>query len=137
MQFASMCFARLVIILLGDGSVAKEKVEYGDGLRILGVDITASERGYCCRPADTKVRKWKTTIGDALVASRLAPGDAAKLAGRLSWGCSQMFSRFGRAQLRPIFDQCSRRDGVLCPDLVRALRWWLDVLALDLTEVRP
>ena len=38
--------------------------------------------------------------------------------------------------LRPIFDQKSRRDGQVAPELARALEWWLVVLNMDLAEVR-
>ena len=47
-----------------------------------------------------------------------------------------MFRRLGRAALRAVFDQKSRHDGRLSPELVRALKWWLDVLGLDLVEKR-
>ena len=47
-----------------------------------------------------------------------------------------MFHRLGRAMLRPIFDQKSRRDGRIDSELKRALVWWQRVLRSDLCEVR-
>ena len=38
--------------------------------------------------------------------------------------------------LRPIFDQKSRRDGKVGPELERALRWWLAVLRERIREKR-
>ena len=134
MGHASGCFARLVRCLLGPGAIAQEKVESGASLCILGVDIALSWNGFTCRPAAAKIMKWLRSIDDALGNGRLLPGDAMKLAGRLSWGCSQTFKRFGRAMLRPIFDQVSRRDGAVDAELRRALAWWKSVLALGLSE---
>ena len=48
-----------------------------------------------------------------------------------------LFSKIGRAMLRPIFDQKSRRDGQLCNELRRSLQWWLRVLGTDMVELRP
>ncbi len=76
-------------------------------------------------------------IDAALSQGRLSPGDASKLAHRLSWGGTHLFKRLGRAMLRPLFDQCSRRDGSLCSELRRALLWWRTVLRTGIAERRP
>ena len=55
------------------------------------VDMKMSRRGYKCKPTKGKVTKWLKTIEGALVEKRLTPGDASKLAGRLSWGSSHLF----------------------------------------------
>ena len=47
-----------------------------------------------------------------------------------------MFHKFGRAMLRPVFDQKTRRDGRVDVHLRRALAWWGQVLALRLCERR-
>ena len=65
---------------------------------------------------------------------RLTMGEASKLAGQLSWASAAIFRRIGRAMVRPIFDQCSRRDGHISKELERALRWWLEVLGSGLAE---
>lgn len=95
-----------------------------------------SRRGYKCKPTQRKVVKWVSAIEAALADNRLAPGAASKLAGRLSWGSSHLFRRLGRAMLRPIFDQQTRRDGLMSQELQRALRWWLEVLQRGLCERR-
>ena len=57
-----------------------------------------SRRGYKCKPKKTKVRKWMQTMDAVLTAERLRPGDASKLAGRLSWGASKLFRLTRREQ---------------------------------------
>ena len=69
-----------------------------------------------------------------LAPMRLTAGEASKLAGQLNWASVSIFKRIGRAMVRPIFDQCTRRDGHISKELERALRWWLDVLGLGLAE---
>ena len=134
MEHASQCFARLVCVLLGKGAVAESKLVFGRELSILGVDVSLSWRGYKCRPTPDKVLKWIRTIEAALWTMKLSAGDASKLAGRLSWGSAHMFSRFGRAMLRPLYDQKTRRDGKICAELRRALSWWLAVLQMGIVE---
>ncbi len=131
------CFARLVRVLLGADAVAEGKLVAGPALCVLGIDHEMSAKGYRYKPAAEKVAKWIALIEEALTADCLMPGVASKLAGKLSWGCSFLFWRFGRAMLRPLFDQKSRRDGCIDPELRRALEWWLRVLRADLAELRP
>ena len=47
-----------------------------------------------------------------------------------------MFRCFGRAMIRPIFDQVTKRNGRASPELLRALRWWRDALELNIGELR-
>ena len=136
MAHALECLARLIRLLLGRSAVAANKLECGASLCILGVDIMLSFRGFHCKPAAAKVGQWICIIEEALGKERLPPGLASKLAGKLSWGVSKLFKRLGRAMLRPLFDQRSRRDGSLSPELRRALGWWLKVLRLGLAELR-
>ena len=137
MQHALECFVRLVRALLGHSAIAESKLDWGDKVCVLGIDIEMSERGYKCRPSADKVVKWSACIGDALGSGKLLSGDASKLAGRLSWGCSHMFRRFGRAMLRPLFDQRTRRDGAVDCELRRGLVWWQAALKLCVVELRP
>ena len=92
--------------------------------------------GFQCRPSDDKVAKWTRRIQRMLSDQRLTPGEASQLAGQLNWASSAIFRRIGRAMTRPIFDQCTRRDGTFEAggELDRALRWWLDVLTVGLAE---
>ena len=121
LEHALQVFARLVRILLGPEAIAEQKLECGPSLCVLGVDIAIGKRGFKCRPAVKKVDRWIHMIDVALEADKLLPGIyflrvrtgtpppilccggagvASKLAGKLSWGCSQLFRRLGRAMLR-------------------------------------
>jgi len=138
LDHAMKCFARLVRTLLGPDAIADRKLECGASLCILGVDICMSDRGFQCRPAAQKIPGWLTTIDEATASGgRLMPGTASKLAGKLSWGCSVLFRRVGRAMLRPIFDQQSLRNGLIAPELRRALLWWRRILSSNIAELIP
>ena len=39
--------------------------------------------------------------------------------------------------LRPLYDQKTRRDGAVSPELARALQWWTTVLGLRIVELQP
>ena len=136
MKHASQCLERLIRLLLGPDAVADDKTDVGERLIILGVDITLSCKGFTCAPAELKVTKWLTLIDEFLKSDRMLPGEASKMAGRLSWACSQLFKRFGRAMLRPIFDQQSRRDGRISGELRKCLVWWKEVLSMGISELR-
>ena len=43
---------------------------------------------------------------------------------------------FGRAMIRQIFDQISKRNGNASPEPLSALRWWRDDLELNIVELR-
>ena len=102
------CFERVVSCLLGVGAIAEGKLECGATLCILGVQIVLAASRFTMRPAQTKVDKWMWALKSALDQGILRPGDAIKMAGRLSWGVTHMFKRIGRAMLRPIHDQKTR-----------------------------
>ena len=147
------CFARLVRLLLGPDAIAETKLEHGVSLVVLGVKIKLSKKGLKCRPAGSKTTGWLQTIDAALESGKLCAGSASKLAGaancdhflcairlsyvyagQLSWGCSCTFRRLGRAMLRPIFDQKSKRNGLIDPELRRALQWWDQILRMKVAE---
>ena len=136
MEHALQCLARLIRVLLGPTAVANDKLACGKKLDVLGVDIKMSSRGYKCRPKKKKAKKWVKIIQQSVAKRRLAPGEASKMAGRLSWGSSHLFRKLGRAMLRPLFDQKTRRDGRMPPELERSLRWWEEVLQRGLCEGR-
>ena len=99
------CFVRLVRLLLGPDAVANDKTAFGAQLDILGVDLGMSVRGFTFKPAAEKCALWRAFMQETLRSGQLWPGAAGKLAGKLSWGCSRLFHRFGRAMLRAIFDR--------------------------------
>ena len=131
-----LCLVRLVRLLLGSAAVER-KFACGTSLCVLGVDHTITKESLQCRPSAGKVQRWLRSIERALEEDKLRAGDASKLAGKLSWGASKLFGRFGRALLRPIFDQASKRNGQIAFDLRRALCWWQQTLATGVCERRP
>ena len=64
----------------------------------------------------------------------MMPGEAEKMAGRLAWGSAYAFRQYGRAMLRPIYDQQSRRDGKIAFELRAALEWWRVMLTKGIAE---
>ena len=128
-------FARLVRAILGPGSIASNKLEWGRMLVLLGISFAFSAQGIHCCPSEDKIYKWTAVIRRALAFGALEPGAASKLAGALSWASQSLFKRLGRAFLRPLFAQqhgsCPRIKG----PLRIALTWWLEILESGVHEV--
>ena len=128
------CIVRLVRALLGPGSVSAKKVCSGLPLDVLGVTVDADECGAVFWPSDTKVEKWISRITNALQTQKLSSGASSKLAGALSWSAQHIFCRLGRALLRPMF---AKRKGPKIGTLLNSsLRWWLEVLTLQIQQRR-
>jgi len=126
---------RLVRIILGPDAV-QSKFECGISLVILGIQHVILHAGIQCKPSAAKVARWLRIIREALASGVLSPGLAQKLAGKLNWATSKMFRRFGRALLRPIYDQCSRCDDKMGMPLRRALSWWETALENEISETK-
>ena len=97
------CFARFVRVLLGPDAIERKKMDMGLSLTVLGAQLELSTAGYTCRPAPSTVAKCLQSIAEALQEGVLLPGEAQKLAGRLSWSAQHLFRRLGRAMLRPLY----------------------------------
>ena len=136
MKHAAKCLARLIDVLLGAGAASLKKLEWGASLCILGIEFEFAEHGFRCRPSKAKAQKWLRCVRGYLATGKMTAGEASKTAGRLSWAGAHMFRKLGRAMLRPIFDQTTRRDAKIDAPLRRALLWWIDALALDVAETR-
>lgn len=154
-KHAMDCFAELVRLMLGSTAVSDKKLGFGNPLCILGLVVQISPDGLKCAPSGDKVKKWLRIIRHALAVGRLTPGDASKLAGRLSWATQSMFhrcswlgyfhlctclracfGRFGRAMLRPLFRQQYGRSGKIRRELALALEWWIEVLSAGISETK-
>ena len=68
-EHAKLCFARLVRACLGQSAIASKKLEHGQCLVILGVEIRFSTHGATFWPSPEKVAKWCAEIEAALVAN--------------------------------------------------------------------
>lgn len=137
MKHALSIVAGVIDLLLGNGAAAPAKLLCGNALVVLGANISIAARGFTFCPAEVKVIKWTRLMQECLHKGHMCPGTASKLAGKLAWGGSKLFHRLGRAMLRPIFDQKSKFDGQLGPELRRALEWWCWVLCELVAELRP
>ena len=137
MDHAMQCVARLTRAFLGASAIADSKLECGEGLTVLGVELTLSQHGCLYRPARSKAEKCMRVIRAALDEDVLRPGDAQKLAGRLSWSTQFLFRKLGRAMIRPIFQQRFVKSGRISKQLDTSLRWWLWVLQCEIAEELP
>ena len=130
------CVARLVRCMLGPEAIAPAKMGWGLQLQVLGLNVSADRQGFSCEPSADKVVKWRSRIYSALNSNSLRPGDASKLAGALRWASTNMFHRLGRATIVPLYRQAKQSRANVSAPLRDALRWWDEVLALELHEKR-
>jgi len=72
---------RLVRSILGKDAIAQRKVEVGNPLTVLGVQVEINLGGIVFTPDEGKVQVWKQCIRIALQEGRLTSGEASKLAG--------------------------------------------------------
>ena len=134
---AAHAFARMVRLLLGPTAISESKLLWGMPLEILGLDVEVNPVGIKCKPTVAKSEKWLGQIQQALDSKTLLAGHASKLAGALQWATAHMFDRLGRAMIRPIFLQQKKRHGRVGKSLEVALRWWLQVLKLEIVQTCP
>ena len=88
--------------------------------------------------AQDRVEQLSSMIRDVLESGKLTPAMAGKLWGRLGFSCTQMFGRFGRANLRPFSRrQHEHRQFWLNHQLTSSLRWWLQILSCSPPRLVP
>ena len=93
-------------------------------MTVLGVEAKACLEGVWFWIGDVKKAKWLEQIRDALRSGCLAPAEASKLAGRLSWGATAVFGRGARVFLAPLFWHSHGRKSAVSARVCHALRWW-------------
>ena len=128
------CFARIVRALLGVSAVAERKLDFGCPLVVLGLVVDVKSDRVRLWPTKDKTEKWISRIQGALDTKCLKPGMASKLAGALNWTSQHIFRRLGRAMLRPLYYQQCRPSGRVGLKVDFCLRWWLEVLELELCQ---
>ena len=82
---AMAVFARLVCACLGGDAVSERKLEHGNPLVVLGIEVFFSSSGTRYWPSPEKVEKWLRILEEAIRSGELSPGEASRLAGRLQW----------------------------------------------------
>ena len=55
----------------------------------------------------------------------------------MAFAASCTFRRLGRAMIKPVYNQQYSRTGAVGSALETALRWWLHVLTMGITEHKP
>jgi len=123
---------RLIRACLGETAIAERKLESGNPLVVLGVEVLLAPEGLTFWPATGKVEKWLAKIDAALASGSLRPGEASKLSGALQWGTQFAFKRLGRAMNRPLFRKSHQWHPKLDGEMMLALAWWREVLSLGI-----
>ena len=133
-EVATDVFARLVRACMGDSALQAEKLEHGNPLVILGVEVSFTLKEACFWPAPDKVAKWIKLINAALETGNLEMGTASKLAGKLQWSTQSIFRKIGRAMIRPLFDHIREGKTSMSPQLILALSWWVQTLSAGIRQ---
>ena len=123
-------FAKLITAVLGSTAISKHKLKWGNPLTILGLTLTLRSDDIMRAPDRKKADKWAGVLKNVLHDKVMAPGDASKMAGRLSFASQHMFLKLGRAMLRPFFAQqyAPPKGQKAGGDLITACKWWIEVL---------
>ena len=135
-EHVEICFARLVRALLGQDAVENRKLERGNPLTGLGVDIEISANESTVWPTRDLLNKWQEELKSCANKGAMSSGLASKMAGRLNFAAQNCFKRFGRAMIRPFYEHqyASRRRNHCSPLLLNAVRWWVNVFEKDLHQ---
>ena len=121
---------------MGETAIAEHNLMHGNPLEILGIMVSLDLAGVTFWPEEEKIEKWCEQLEMSIGTKILNGGDASSLAGRLSFGAQRIFRRMGRAMLMPIFKQIRKRTGDVDDELLKALKWWLQVLREVICENR-
>lgn len=130
-EHAMSVFERLFACVLGPGTMAKEKLEAGLPLDVLGVSIDIVGNEVRVQLSEEKREKWRRELEEVLLADRLNSSRALKIAGKLSFAAVYSFMGIGRTMLWSVFREHydpSRCRG-LSVDLREALSWWVNALS--------
>lgn len=90
-QHEMQCFARLVRAVMGVGAVAAAKLAYGMPIDVLGLKVEVTLEGVQAMVTEEMAPRWSGAVQDALSSGVLPPGDASKMAGRLSFASQHAF----------------------------------------------
>ncbi|MDP6526749.1 MAG: hypothetical protein QGH15_21310 [Kiritimatiellia bacterium] len=110
----------------------EEKSDEGRMIIFLGIGIEAKDDGVDFFLSEKRKQKLRKLISGVQTSGSLPPSEASVLAGKLGFSSSALFGKCGRVFLRPLFRRAGqkeqRSDAKLSQELMRALRWWMDVL---------
>ena len=131
-----MCFARMVRAMLGESAIEAAKLEHGNPLTILGLDVHIKTKEIVLWPTRSKIAQWSHELVEFEKSGIMHSGQASKMAGKLNFSVQHCFKKFGRAMIRPFYcQQYAPRRGSQCDAaLLQAVKWWIEVFKLDLTQ---
>ena len=108
------------------------------------IGVTGNTSGTPAEPAHLSVSTKRIValskmLRSIIHKSRLPPGEASSLAGKLGFAFNAVFGRVGRAKLRPIFDRChkTRFRGGLSPQFKSCLLWCSLFLQMNVSREIP
>ena len=133
---AKLCFARVVRAQLGPDAIEEKKLESGNPLTILGIDVNIRADEIILWPTELKIAQWKPELRLCVESGKMTSGAASKLAGKLSFATQNCFKQFGRALIKPFYAQQYKPtpSGRCSKALVKAMIWWLDVFENNLKQ---
>ena len=125
-EHAKNCAARILRAVLGADAVAVEKLQHGNPLTALGLSITFSPGYAKIVVSRDKATKWACHLDKCLNKGRMSSGEVSKFSGRFNFATQNAFVRFGRALIRPFYEQqyAPLRSSRMGDLLSAASKWW-------------
>jgi hypothetical protein len=131
--------ARLVRAVLGEDSLAPDKMSTSTSEVVLGIQVSLDADSVTYRLPEAKREKWGATVDKALQSMTLSPRDAATMAGRLGFASQHIFARLGKAMNRPLYERQHLNSRATAvgngSGLHTALQWWSKTLREDIAQV--
>ena len=122
--------------MLGYDSIEETKLQHGNPLTLLGVEVQITDKKIEVWPSHEKVVQWQRDLESCLKTGSMTSGFASKMAGRLNFAVQNCFKQFGRAMIRPFYArqyaQCRNRP---CDEILTgAMKWWVEVFDSELKQ---
>ena len=103
----------------------------------LRVDIDDAEQSMSLGIEESKLKQWLVMIETILGTRKLSPAMSRTLAGKLSWGASNVFGRGARVYLAPLFHHAAGSSWQVPSRLLASLQWWMGFLRANPQRVVP
>jgi hypothetical protein len=116
------------------GILFSKKSQIGDRTIYLGLQQRDNWSETHLSLSHPRRQRIRLIMQRAVNANQLLPSPAGKLKGKLIWGNSSTFGRFGMAMMNPIANRARRVGGGpawLNASLRESLLWWLDILDME------
>lgn len=124
-----------LLIFLGEileSAFAEDKSDDGFEVGHLGAMVTLTTKGTTFRISKNRREKLVFYLTKIIKEDSLTVGEAASMAGRLSFASSTLWGRVGRAMIYPIYRRAAAKNlpahAKLNAELRAAVLWWLEFL---------